>query len=98
MSTENEIEFALCWFDQEQWEKLAQVDPDGVDDSYEEWKKGANKAISNFISNGQKVRKISIKTADLVKWCEEKGLSPNSSTRSEYVAMLAQRRNENKKT
>ncbi len=94
MSTENKIEFALCWFDQEEWEKLAQVDPDGVDNSYEEWKKGANKAISN----GQKVRKISIKIADLVKWCEENGKSPNSSSRSEYVAMLAQRRNENKKT
>jgi len=98
MSTDNEVVFAFCWFDQEQWDKLSQVDPEGVDASYEEWKKSANKAISNFVSNGQKVRKISIKTAELVKWCQEKGQAPNSGSRSEYAAMLSQKRDENKKT
>ncbi len=98
MSIESETEYAMCWFDQEQWEELSQVDPEGVDDSYEKWKEGANKAISNFISNGQKVKKISIKTADLVKWCKDKGQAPNSASRSEYVVMLAQLRNDNKKT
>ncbi len=98
MSTENKIEIALCWFDREQWEQLALVDPEGVDNSYEEWKQGANKAVSNFIANDQKLRKISINTAELVKWCQEKDQAPNSSARSEYAAMVAQKRNDNKKT
>jgi len=98
MNTEQEIEIAFCWFDREQWEQLALVDPEGVDNSYEEWKKGANKAISNFILNGQKLRKISIKTTELVKWCQEKDQAPNSSARSEYAAIVAQQRNDRKKT
>ncbi len=98
MDTDNDIQFSLCWFDKEQWELLAKIDPDGVDDSYEEWRKNANEAISNFSANGQNLVKVSIKVAELQEWCKNKGFEPNSSSRSEFAAMLSQQRHENKKT
>ncbi len=98
MNSDNNIEIAFCWFDKEQWELLAKLDPEGVDDSYEEWRKNANEAISHIVASGQKVRKVSIKTIEFQKWCQKNGLKPNSSARSEFVAMLAQQRNENNQT
>ena len=98
MSAENEMVIALCWFDREQWEQLALVDPEGVDNSYEDWKKGANRAFSNLTANGQKLRKISIRTSDLIKWCQENDQEPNSSARSKYAAMVAQKRYDKKRT
>ena len=32
-----ELEFAFFWFYEEQWKLLAEIDPNGVDDSHEEW-------------------------------------------------------------
>ena len=98
MDNENDIALAFCWFDKEQWQLLAKIDPDGVDNSYEEWRKNANSAISKFETSGQKVVKISIKISDLQEWCRERGFEPNSKSRSEYVAMLAQQRDGNNKT
>ena len=96
MDKNNDIQLALCWFDKVQWKLLAEIDPDGVDDSYEEWRKNANKAITNFAANGKKLVKVSIKVAELQEWCKNNGVEPNSSSRSEFAAMLAQQRHENK--
>ena len=98
MHTKDETVLAFCWFDKEQWELLAKIDPEGVDDSYEEWRKSATKAISNLTANGLEVTKISIKTAELQKWCQENDREPNSSSRSEYAALIARNRYEDRKT
>ncbi len=97
MNNINDIEFAFCWFDKEQWQLLAKIDPDGVDDSYEEWRKNTNSAITEFEASGQKVIKVSIKTSELQKWCQETGVEPNSKSRSEFAARLARQRHDNKK-
>ena len=93
MNNENDIEFAFCWFDKDQWQLLAKIDPDGVDDSYEEWRKNVNSAISELEERGQKAIKVSIKISELQKWCQERGLEPNSNSRSQFAAMLAHHRN-----
>jgi len=98
MNNENDIALAFCWFDKEQWQLLAKIDPDGVDNSYEEWRKSANSAISKFEASGQKITKVSIKISALQKWCQERDIEPNGKSRSEFVAMLAQQRDENNKT
>ena len=93
MSNEEEYEFVFCWFDEEQWKLLAEIDPDGVDDSYEEWRKSASSAISEIQASGKKVRKVLIKTSKLQEWCNEKGLDPNSKARAKYASILANREN-----
>ena len=97
MNNSNDIEFAFCWFDKEQWQLLAEIDQGGVDDTYEEWRNNANDAISKIEKNGQKAIKVSIKVSELQRWCQEKGVKPNSKSRSEYVAILARERDANKK-
>lgn len=98
MNNDNEIEFAFCWYDEDQWKLLEKIAPEGLDASYKEWKKNANSAISGFEKRGQKIIKVSIKISELQKWCQERGLEPNSKSRSQFAAMLAKNRNENKKT
>jgi len=92
MNNDNEIKFAFCWFDKEQWELLAKIDPDGVDDSYEQWRKNAVKSILELESRGLSVTKVLIRISELQKWCEEKNVEPNSRSRSEFAAKLAQAR------
>ncbi|MEL0583855.1 MAG: hypothetical protein AAES65_03080 [Candidatus Thiodiazotropha sp. (ex. Lucinoma kazani)] len=94
MKKEDDIIYTLCWFDEEQWKLLSKIDPTGVDESYSEWKKNANKAYSELIENGLKAQKISIKISKLQEWCLERGVESNSKSRSEYAAYLAQERYE----
>ena len=58
MNEHETIEFAFSWFDEEQWQLLKALDPVGLDDTYEEWRKNANDSFSDFEKNGQKVRKL----------------------------------------
>ncbi|MGB5438678.1 MAG: hypothetical protein WBN57_11460 [Gammaproteobacteria bacterium] len=93
MSNEDELVFAFCWFDEEQWKLLAEIDPNGVDDSYDEWRKNASSAFSEIQASGKNVRKVSIKIPKLQEWCNEQGIEPNSSARAKYASMLANREN-----
>ena len=86
--------FAFCWFDEEQWNLLAKVDPGGVDESYSQWRKNANKAFTELNEKGLKVQKLSIKISELLKWCQERNVEPNSKSRSEYAAFIARERDE----
>lgn len=88
MDSEDNVEFAFCWFDKEQWTLLSEIDPDGVDDSYEKWRNNANKAITELESNKQVVKKVSIKISQLQQWCKDNGLEPNSASRAKYAVEL----------
>ena len=94
MNEDDDTIFTLCWFDEEQWNLLAKADPDGVDESYSQWRTNANKAFTELKENGLKVQKLSIKISELLKWCQERGIEPNSKSRSEYAAFIAQERDE----
>ena len=83
---------AFCWYDEDQWNLLAKADPTGVDESYSEWRKNANDALSQLKENGVNVQKISINVNELLKWCQEKGVEPLGKARSEYAALIAQKR------
>ena len=94
MNNENETIYTICWFDEEQWGLLAKLDPNGVDDTYSQWRKNANKAFAELKENGFKVQKVSVTTTELEKWCQKRNVEPNSKSRSEYAAFLAKERNE----
>lgn len=94
MNDNNETIYTFCWFDEEQWELIAKLDPSGVDDSYSQWRKNANKAFNELKENGFKAQKVLVKAIELEEWCKERNVEPNSKSRSEYAAFLAQERNE----
>jgi hypothetical protein len=54
MSNEQDVVIAFCWFDGEQWKLFAEIDPNGVDDSYEEWRK---MLVALFQKSGQAVKR-----------------------------------------
>jgi len=88
--------YGVCWYKPEQWQRLREIvdDPDDIEDTHEEWKKGANKAISEFQSQGIQVKKVSINVEELLAWCNERGVPVNGESRSEYVTdILRQRSN-----
>jgi hypothetical protein len=91
MSEEN-IKLGLCWYQPEQWERLKEIadDRDGLEHTYEEWRKNASRAISDFQANGQSIKKVRINLEELLLWCNEKGIAVNSEARSGYVAFIMQ--------
>jgi hypothetical protein len=95
---EQKIFYAMTWFQPEEWQKLKDAvdDPSSLDDSYEEWKIGAEESIRNFRKNGQHVQKFSIKVSRLLEWCKENGRKPDGKARSEYVTFLARERSRGK--
>lgn len=76
----------MCWFDEEQWLLLKALDPDGTDDSYQEWRKQASSAFSDLRAAGHDIVKVSVKINELMTWCKEHGREPDSSSRSEFAA------------
>ncbi|WDD99293.1 hypothetical protein [Thalassomonas actiniarum] len=91
---EQKVVYSFAWFQPDEWYRLKEVvdDPSTLDDTYEEWRRNAEKAISEFRANGQQVKKISIKISELLAWCESKNVKPDSKARSEYAAFVAQQR------
>ena len=94
MINDDDTIITFCWFDEEQWNLLAKVDPDGVGESYSQWRKNANKAYTELKEKGLRIQKLSIKIPELLKWCQKRGVEPNSKSRSEYAAFIAQERDD----
>ncbi len=90
MNQDEKMKLGMCWFDAEQWQLLKELDPEGTDDGYEEWRKQANSAFSELRAAGHNIVKVSIKINDLLAWCKEHGKDPVSSSRSEFAAFKLQ--------
>lgn len=91
---EHQIIYSFAWFQPQEWQCLKDTvdDPESLDDSYQQWRHNAERAITELRANGEQVKKISIKINKLLAWCELKGLKPNSAARSEYAAFLMRQR------
>ena len=92
-----DIEIAVCWFDRDQWRLLKELDPDGMDDTYEEWRSQATEAVNSIRSQGGKVGKINIRASEFIKWCESEGVKPDHSARAKYGTFMLRKRKERKK-
>ena len=84
----------LSWYQPEQWDRLIEIseDRESLDDSYEDWKKNANKTIRDIRSAGKIARKVNINPEDLLAWCNENSLPVNGKSRSEYVTVVMDKR------
>jgi len=87
--------YGISWFQPEQWERLLEVssDRESLDNSYEEWRENANKAIHEFRAQGQKVKKVKLNLEEFLYWCNENKKETNGSARAEYVAILMENNN-----
>ncbi|MCP8690050.1 hypothetical protein [Marinobacterium sedimentorum] len=97
MDHDENIEIGMCWFDEEQWNLLRELDPEGTDDTYEDWRKNANKAFYDIRASGHKIVKVAVKIDEFLAWCEEKNYEPVSFSRSEYASFKLRQAHEKNK-
>jgi hypothetical protein len=76
-----------AYYTRETWTRLRELYPKDhtLDKTYEDWQEGVNTFLKNSLTLGLKIEPVWIEIDDLVRWCEEKRLPMNSSTRSQYV-------------
>ena len=94
MSSEKDLAIAFCWYQPDEWLKIKKsaADADAQDDSYEEWKSNANKAIDNIRATGHNVVKVAMKAEEFSDWCSKNNTENNADARSKFAAMKLEER------
>ena len=84
------INYGVCWYQPEQWDRLKEIseDREELEDTYNEWRRNASKAIAELGAQGQKIKKVKIDLEALLYWCNGQDRPVNGKSRSEYVAYL----------
>ena len=72
-------------FQEDEWKALKKIDPDSMDNSYDEWLKSAKKAIHSLQKQGSVLNNITIRAGDLIAWCDERSLKNDSQSRNQYA-------------
>ena len=88
----------ILWWKPKQWEEAKKISSDShvFDDTYQEWKEGAERALKNFRDLGITVYKIDIDLDELVEWCKDENMELNAKARSRFVSMKVQKLHESK--
>ena len=78
----------IAWFRRDQWFLLKQkvVDPEIIEDTYEEWEEEAEKLVQKFIALGKSIKNIDVDIFELEEWCKTNGLANDATARSQYAA------------
>ena len=81
------IVLGIAWYSREQWEKLKEVasDPEKLDDTYEEWKVNAERAIREYSEPDTITRKVHIDVDELMEWCKTLDLPIDGAARSAFA-------------
>lgn len=83
----SDAQIGLAWYSREGWERLRAIadDREQLDDSFEEWERGALQVIRDLASVGRQVRRVPIDVEAYATWCRERGCGLDSASRAEYV-------------
>ncbi len=94
-SSDRPMVVGFAWFDRAQWQRLTEVvdDRNELDDTFEDWERGALDAVRSLERRGQRVEKVPITVDALVSWCKAKGFPVNGASRAQYVSFLLRQRN-----
>ena len=90
------MQLGLAWYTREAWERLRELadDAQALDDTFEDWERGALRAIRELESVGRSVQKVPVEIDALAAWCRERNRRIDSATRAEYVTYLLRRSEE----
>jgi hypothetical protein len=82
----------LAWYTRESWQRLRELaaDAEALDDTYEGWERGAQRALDELQATGRAVRRVPIDVDLLARWCQEHHRPLDSAARAEYVTYLLQ--------
>ncbi len=75
------------WYSRNQWDRLLSVASDRalLEDTYDDWVRMAEKALSDIRQTGLNPVKVPIDVEELINWCTEKGRSVDGSARAEFA-------------
>ena len=93
MKNENMI-IGVCWYKEEQWGRFKEIvsDPENIEDTYQQWRKDAEKAFNEIRASGANIKKVLVDTEEMLMWANEQNRPLNGETRSEYAAFILQHR------
>ena len=94
MKKDADLNIGVCWYKEEQWERLKEIvaDPESIEDTYQQWRKDAEKALSQLKEKGVNVKKVSVDTEEMLLWANEHGRTIDGEAPSEYALYLLQHR------
>ncbi|NOX90196.1 MAG: hypothetical protein GXO77_14345 [Calditrichaeota bacterium] len=77
----------FVWFTREEWEKMHRiaVDPERLENTYEEWKRMVTDAIEEFEAQGYSIVKVSIDVNEFLRWCKVNDKQPDAESRSQFA-------------
>lgn len=77
----------VAWYHSDQWERLKEVSEDRVDleETWEEWSRGAEETLQRGRAKGLDVRKVDVDVEELVRWCQAKRRPINGESRSAFA-------------
>jgi len=93
MSDEKIEAIGFAWYTEKEWQALRRVsaDKDNLDDSYAEWRAGAEEYLRALQASGLNVVKVPVQVSELVAWCKKEKRGIDSKARSEFAAQKVAR-------
>lgn len=78
----------FAWYRREQWSRLRELasDRDKLDDSYDQWLAGAQKALLEMARAGISAKRVDVDVEALLRWCLAEGRPVDSAARAAFVA------------
>ncbi|MAD73210.1 MAG: hypothetical protein CML20_00120 [Rheinheimera sp.] len=85
---DNQIVIGIAWFQPDSWKRLKRIADDraDLDDSYDEWKKNANAALTDIRATGKIVKRVNVDIDELLSWCKAESKPVNSASRAQFVS------------
>ena len=78
----------IAWYRRDQWTCLRQLAPDvdKLEESYEDWLTGAQKALVQMSVAGVRAQRVDVDLDELARWCLAEGRPLDSAARAAFVA------------
>ncbi len=78
----------IAWYRRDQWARLRELaaDADRLEEAYEDWLAGAQKAVVQMTALGVRVRRVDIDLDELARWCRHEGRPLDSAARAAFAA------------
>ena len=78
----------IAWYRRDQWTRLRQLAPDvdKLEESYEDWLTGAQKALVQMSVAGVRAQRVDVDLDELARWCLGEGRPLDSAARAAFVA------------
>ncbi len=83
----------VAWYSEAEWAKLKRVaaDPEALDDTYEEWRRGHADLVKNLHESGEDHVSVTVLIDEVSDWCAKEGRPLDGAARAEFVARRLRR-------